>query len=61
MRDKIEQKRMKKDREIVENLRIKDEIFSLYCNEVNKIKDFQTNNAKKVAIEEQWAMFLKKI
>ena len=43
---------MKKDREIVEGLRIKDEIFSLYCQEVNKIHDFQTNKAKRDAIEE---------
>ena len=52
---------MKKDREIVDGLKVKDEIFSLYCRQVNKIKDFQTNKAKRDAIEEAWAMFLKKI
>ena len=31
VRDDLEKKRMKKDQEIVKDLRIKDEIFSLYC------------------------------
>ena len=52
---------MEKDKEIVEKLRVKDEAFRLYCEEVNKIPDFQENKAKRDAIEEHWALFLKKV
>ena len=52
---------MKKDREVVADLRLKDEIFMIYCNGVKKIDSFKTNKPKRDAIEEKWAHFLKKI
>ena len=45
----------------MEKLKVKDEAFRLYCEEVNKIPDFQENKAKRDAIEEHWALFLKKV
>lgn len=51
---------MKDDEENVKQLRSKDKIFKIYCDEMNEIPDFQTNTAKQKALEEKWAMFLKK-
>jgi hypothetical protein len=42
-------------------LRLKDEIFKLYCDATDKVPGFQDDKAKRDAIEENWAMFLKKI
>jgi hypothetical protein len=51
---------MKYDDENVKQLRAKDRIFKIYCDGMNEIPDFQKNTAKQKALEEQWAMFLKK-
>ena len=52
---------MKKDKDTVEELRCKDRMFTIYCKGMDSIPDFQKNYAKQLALEEQWAMFLKRI
>lgn len=52
---------MKKDRDTVEKLRCKDKMFSIYCRGIDSIPDFNKNYAKQLALEEQWAMFLKRV
>ena len=52
---------MEKDKEVVQDLKLKDEIFMIYCKGVNEISDFQNNKPKRDAIEEKWALFLKQI
>lgn len=51
---------MKGDDKQVEALRAKDKIFNIFCEDMNEIPDYQENNAKQKALEEQWAMFLKR-
>lgn len=41
-------------------MRGKDKVFRLYCKAMNEIPDFQKNQAKQLALEQQWAIFLKK-
>lgn len=51
---------MSEDDSNVKRLRAKDNVFSIYCKGMNEIPDFQKNTAKQKALEEQWAMFLKR-
>ena len=52
---------MKNDKETVKKLKTKDKMFKYFCQAVKKIPDYTQNTAKKHAIEETWAMFLKKV
>jgi hypothetical protein len=48
-------------RSIVKKMRDKDIVFQLYCNGMNMIPDFQDNRAKQLALEENFAMFFKRM
>lgn len=50
VRDKIEEEKMKENKKIVDNLRMKDRIFFNYCEAVNKIPNFQSNRSIREAI-----------
>ena len=52
---------MEKDKKKVAILRAKDKAFQIYCKGVTSIPDFQDNYAKRIAIEEKWALFLKRM
>ncbi len=51
---------MESDYERVENLRTRDKIFEIFCKATSQIPDYQTNKGKRDAIQEEWAMFLKR-